>query len=521
MQISKSVLALYDFASKQEYIYRTSKIKEISGASELLAGMYTKFVKILKDSRITLAYKNKDETYCPFDFDTFPNVTVNQEVISVDGQVLYDGGGSLMVLYKDSEIYKKANQIISVMLLKKYPGLQMISSCVEVSGNFSNGQDSDVSRLYRENQKQKNRHPASDLTAVIPMTQIDPMTFMPVTRKFNQNEADNPYPNSEVSLSEDRYIKATAYKKEDFEQIESGLAAVIYIDGNSMGKKLQSLSSKDYNTGVRYLRFFSKEVQKNFVQAPLKAIIDTNKITCRKVIGGGDEITLICHAKDALKILKIYFDCLKDSESVIPEDCNNSFFSLVGSTDKNEKVAALKNSSCAGIAVIHAKAPFIVAYELAEAACENAKKIAHDAPGNYFDFYYCHAGVVMDFKILRKREQKMTGRPYAYYGSGNEKVLDISIFDKFTPILNLAGRSNVKTLGTAAQKGKTDFSFEVERVNAYLAAQLRKKENSDKEPKDYIIKADDLKIIYDMSEFYDLWFSKEEKKRGQKDEVDN
>lgn len=511
MQTSKPILALYDFASKQEYIYRTSKIKEISGASALLAGMFKNFIDVLGKNGLSVAYKNQDDTYCPFDYEAFPQVATDRGTILADGQVLYDGGGNLMILYKDEETYKKANRILSVKLLKEYPGLHLIAACVEAGENFSEGRDSDVSRLYRENQRQKNLHPAADLAAVTPMTQTDPMTFMPVTRKFSVNEIGNPYGNSEVSLSEDRYVKAKSYKKEDFEQIESGLAAVIYIDGNSMGKKLQSLSEQSYNAGVRYMRTFSQRVQESFVSRPLKEIIKTNEIVCRKVIGGGDEITLICCAEDALKIMKIYFDCLNNSESVIPGECNDSFYFLVEADSNDQKAAALKNTSCAGIAVIHAKSPFTVAYELAEAACENAKKKAHDVPGNYFDFYYCHAGAVTDFDTLRKREQNMTGRPYAYDASGDKNTPDIREFDRLKPILNLAGRANVKDLGTAAQKGETDFAFEVERVNAFLAQQLRKNENKDKKPEDYVISTDDLKVIYDMSEFYDLWFSPKEK----------
>lgn len=517
------VLALYDFASKQEYIYRTSRIKEISGASIILSGMYKEFVKLLNSKGIEIKYKDEKGKYCEFDYETFPYADNSQ----VDGQVLYDGGGNLMVLYKDEDTYKKANNIISVMLLKKYPGLYMISSYIKVdkNGNFSDGDNSDVRRLYREHTKQKNRSPAFDMTAVMPMTQIDPMTFMPVTHKFNKNDSESPYPHSEVSLSKDRYVKAIEYEREkskkdnekdeesEIEQIEEGLAAVIYIDGNTMGKKLQSLSSSSYNKGVENLRDFSEKVQNYYVDKPMNAITKDNKIKCRKVIGGGDEITLICHAEDALRVVQIYFDCLQNSESVITDEaCKDSFYKFVGANTEEEKKRALKNTSCAGITVIHAKSPFTVAYELAEAACETAKIKAHITPGNYFDFYYCHAGATTDFDTLRKREQHMTGRPYAYSDSENEA--SVKDFERLLPVLNLAGRANVKALGNAAQKGKTDFDFETERVNAYLAVQLNKKENTEKKLNSdaYIIKSEDMKLIYDMSEFFDIWF--DEKKRG-------
>lgn len=493
MQNSETqVLALYDFASKQEYIYKTPKIKEISGASELLAGMYETFIKELNKSGIAAAYKGDDNKYIPFDEAAFSS-SVH------DAQVLYDGGGNLMVLYKSEEIYKEANRLLSVMLLQYYPGMHMISSFVNKTANFSQGKRSDVSRLYSKNREDKNLRPAFDLTGVTPFTQLDPMTFLPVTRKFSEGEKDNPYP-TEISLSEDRYVKAAAYKRGKNDTfIDEGLAAVIYIDGNNMGKKLTSLASESYDEGVKNLRFFSEEVQKSFVTVPLKKIKEEN-IEFRKIIGGGDEITLICRAADALKVVHTYFDSLNASDCVIPRKCEESYFSLVGAKTKEEKDAARKNTSCAGIALIHAKSPFTVAYELAEAACENAKKKAHAVPGNYLDFYYCHAGATADFDTLRDAEQSMTARPYAYAGSGDENTVKLSELEDIAAVLQLAGRANVKALGTAAQKGPTDFAFEVERVNAYLSTKDKTKR----------ISVNDLRTIYDVAEFYDVWFDKED-----------
>ena len=58
-----------------------------------------------------------------------------------------------------------------------------------------------------------------------------------------------------------------------------------------------------------------------------------------------------------------------------------------------------------------------------------------------------------DFDSIRKREQSMTGRPYA--------VSDIcGILSEEAEVLRKAGRANVKSLGIAAQKGQTAFDIE-------------------------------------------------------------
>ena len=92
----QKVLALYDFASKQEFIYRTSKIREISGASAMLSGMYKKFNDILSENGSSTKIKyDLEETF------TVEGFVVNEDI---DAEVLYDGGGNLMVLYKNRSI---------------------------------------------------------------------------------------------------------------------------------------------------------------------------------------------------------------------------------------------------------------------------------------------------------------------------------------------------------------------------------------------------------------------------------
>ncbi len=200
------VLALYDFASKQEYIYRTSRIKEISGASMLLAGFYIKFPAVLENGGLRLKYEIESE----FRLETFGSG-------GFDGEVLYDGGGNLMVLWRSKETYQKANNLISVYLLTNAPGLTMIVSCVPFTGVFDNKEENgetvigDRTKLYEANAARKNRFPSFDMPSVLPFTQIDPDTFLPVTYKRGKNASNSVYPAKECSLSADRFAKASAY----------------------------------------------------------------------------------------------------------------------------------------------------------------------------------------------------------------------------------------------------------------------------------------------------------------------
>ena len=124
--------------------------------------------------------------------------------------------------------------------------------------------------------------------------------------------------------------------------------------------------------------------------------------------------------------------------------------------------------------------------------------------GNYLDFYYCHAGITTDFETLRNREQTVTARPYSYENAKTD-------FEKYAPLLQKAGRSNVKALGAAVQIGLAEYLFEAERVNSYLKGKETLK--TDKTSAE-----SEMKIIYDMSEFYDLWFGREDASDAKTDE---
>ena len=115
--------------------------------------------------------------------------------------------------------------------------------------------------------------------------------------------------------------------------------------------------STDYDSCINALRTFSVNTDSDFVDKPIKAIekLLSDKLAAgvryaryRRVIAGGDEITLICNARLVPEILDVYFRTL---------DSENS-----------------GNYACAGVAIFHSHAPFADVYEIAEQCCESGKE---------------------------------------------------------------------------------------------------------------------------------------------------
>lgn len=471
------VLALYDLRSKQEYIYRTNRIREISGGSALLSAVYGSFIETAEKKGIKFL-NGKEWQGKDFSMSTFA-------ASDCDAEVIYSGGGNLMVLYKDNEKYISANRIFSRMLLDETWTVAAIAACIEVSGDFIN----DRAKLYRQNALNKNTGNMSVPCSVLPFTQVDMRTYMPIVEK-------NKY--KQESLSRESVLKLKAYEALTKPKIElnsiylddlatekgkESLLAIIYIDGNNMGAKLmQALGDeRGYDSCINALRRFSEQTDHDFVDEPIKAIeamltkkqaAGINYAKYRKVIAGGDEITLICNARIVPDILDVYFITLNSEKS--------------------------GNFACAGVAIFHSHAPFADVYEIAEQCCESGKKQSrfYNSNANFIDFHYCRAGITNDMETVRDRQEKdLTSRPYRV--DGKYRGYSYPGFISLAKEVKVIGRANIKELAASVIKGDSYYRFETERINSRFKIHI--------EPKDEKTK----KMIFDIAQVYDLWFAGE------------
>ncbi|MBR1459818.1 MAG: hypothetical protein IJ595_10615, partial [Oscillospiraceae bacterium] len=285
---------------------------------------------------------------------------------------------------------------------------------------------------------------------------------------------------------------------DDLTDVDDSLLAVIYIDGNDMGNKIKACTEgkEQYPDCVEALRSFSLRTDEIFVKKPLEAIErclrqknenesdlikagNRKEHKYRKIIGGGDEITIICRAEDAADIVHAYFEELAKMQELAP---------------------GKPNASCAGIAIFHSHAPFADVYEIAEACCESGKKRTRESGStvSYIDFHYCHSGITNELDVLRETQEKdLTARPYSV-----EKFAE---FRKLIRILShpCIGRSNVKSLGEAIIQGEAAYLLELERLRARDTegdfTRLIDSAASDEEKK--VLKQQ----IYDASVIFDLW----------------
>lgn len=522
------ILAMYDIRGKQDYIYKSSKIKEIVGGSYIIRDCFDDclFPAAEKVSEKGIfSYRRNSQQDEPEEF-TPENFESRLEKGYV-GEVVYDGGGNFFVLYRDAEVYREVNRRFYRELLDKTYSLRVLTTCIgEI--NFDNyPQDRD--RLYAEHHRREQRESMINPVNTLPVVQTDYRTSLPLAELQHIGNRDE-----KVSYeSKKKYVKYEEMSRERTNreiQIqlegsdkldnlitkkgEESLLAVIYIDGNSMGAQVERCLNgvdKSYSACVKALRQFSEEIQTHYIDkriADVDALLEKRANGRRRfVVYAGDEVTFICNARNAYDVAREYLKRLAE-----------------------ESPQGAPRTSCAGIAVFHSHAPFREAYRIAEECCESGKKLMK-AEGitnaSLIDFHYCQGAFGTSLEEIRKEEEtENSSRPWfiKYYdGSGQaagreglikEKYISDDIVQKMKDMLNKAGRSNIKNLALSARKSAADFKSELERICAH---QLEKH-------LDFTLggQLDDemqRKLIYDMVIVYDLWFDEEKKRTAEKEDA--
>lgn len=502
----KRVLAIYDVRGKQEYIYRSGKIKEIVGASAIIRDVFKDYLyPAAKEVRDDILEKQEGEAiYCydssgkeAFSRDKFEERMNGDQYL---GEVVYDGGGNFLVLYRNKEICIAINKIFTRRLMEKTYTLKVL--CTIHEGPDFDHYQKDRENLYKKHQNNEARESVIYPVNSLPIVQVDPQTSRPLSETYQTIRVKGKKPEKLSIESLAKYKKYEKEKKDDerildeiiTEKGKESLLAVIYIDGNNMGQQVQDcLKGKEsYEECVTKLREFSANIQKNYVDDRIKAInkrlddkYEDEKKKRRTIVAAGDEMTIICNARDALDAVDAYF-------ADIPENC----------------------SSCAGIAIFHSHAPYADAYRLAEECCESGKdRMKQDKLSNacFMDFHYCQGGMGISLEHIREKELQggVFSRPWLLSSdeiknTNGKFYYTLELVKEMAKLLGKAGRKNVKSLLNAARYSKSDLELGLQRINAH------RKEALDFTLEGKLSPEQKRSLIYDIVLVYDLWFAGEE-----------
>lgn len=456
-------IAIYDVRGIQSYIFRTNAVKEIIGASEMVSNLimtglkYAIKKKGLSENEAIVDWKEQSE----FRFEKNNNIKL---------EVLYYGGGNLVVLYRDEELCKEISVSMSKYVMKNAYGLSLVYACV------------DKKEKYQENWKEL-KEKLSEIKAVTPFN--TPAGINPIVQydRLTGNPLSEIYDNKRVTL--EAYQKLKKYKEleenkdkkdnyiKEFDKMRTssgeGLIAIVHIDGNSVGMNIKEIiqNTTQYDKAVEKMRKISKNIREVFEEKAIKVVeqeipricklhnveIKENKLPFRPLIKAGDDITFVCNARIALDVVEEYIKVIK---------ANYMY---------DEK---FKFSACAGIAIIHSHYPFYKGYKIAEECCKSAKirakseGMVEGKAENFVDFEYCYSGKVRDLDESRKEdyttieEKNLLKRPYGIYEdnqdlNNEQKEFSLKTFKEELKMFNGISRNVAKLFRDTYYESETSI----------------------------------------------------------------
>lgn len=456
-----SVLAKYDVRGIQSYVFRTEKLKEIRAVQDLPEKII--FQAMLAAAGLDVASGTEEE-------------------LAAKGILVLDkAGGNAIVQFDSKECYQEISRKMARYIFEETYSLKLCYACVECSDDFM----ADYNALNQKLGALKSSMPEVTHMGAFPICMQDYRTGMPIAAK--KKLPDRKY----EFLTQESVLKRIHRKQASNDQFliddliqEKGVdskIAVIHIDGNNIGNRINQILSKASYANVKEV-FASIQVRDEFhavceemeqvvteYQARKKAEFekagkqyDETKPLIYAIIQAGDDITYITQADIALSFTKLFLQHVSGK------------YMLKESKDKQYLISA-----CAGIAFCHSHFPFIDAYELAENLCANAKSRAKEKQnrgedgyiGNWLDFEICGHIRDVDVNESRKRYAKIGGkelllRPYciSHPNCPAKAPFDFDAFEKNLKALTrkkktLLNRSRAKALRQAYTDGENAVTF--------------------------------------------------------------
>ena len=522
---------MFDVRGKQNFIFRTNRLKEIVGGSWIIRDVFCDYLyptaEMIGGGKGIYGIRKENGRYIDLELPPFSKEAFEQHISEgYIGEVVYNGGGNFLMLIRDEDTFRKLNYAFTKTVMEAIGTLRVLATCID-HVNFDDYMG-DRSRLYAKHRINEAQESVSAPWSCLPIVLVDRKTSMPIVRVQRENgeelelskESDakrRKYRDEimrirrEMELHPEKLNEADRYMALNGDELdrlvekkgEDSQLAVIYIDGNSMGAKVEAVTehAKTYGDCIRVLRDFSKEIQGTYVeqgiQNALENIRQEGKESYRVVIYAGDEINFIVKAKDAFGCADRYLEYLRTQSNA---------------------------SACAGIAVFHSHAPYASAYRIAEECCESGKqamKAAGITTASLIDFHLCQGAIDNSLEKIREKENgDICSRPWLIWADEAEAskaadIQNITEIRRLQKLFNQLGRTNVKGLAEAAKTGNDELGTELNRIWSHASSAVR---TENKETWQWLLKElDNTKrrsLVYDLSITYDLWFSKgEEEKR--------
>ena len=437
----------------------------------------------------------------------------DKELFNQKQNMVYSGGGHTVLEFAGREQAVRITEIVTKTIKRDYPGIDLFAKTIAYEEAKSPAEN--LKELIKALERKKSVRRAAFHQGSFGVEKIDTNTLNPILYHAEKEKQIPKIEAVDKNLSVPGYRQVFKFEELGGTKDESNFIAVVHIDGNAMGKRVEKLQQRDqhlpweaYKNNLSEFsvsvdadfkaayREMTEVIAKNIQNGNLDTLDRTdNNFPVRKIIMAGDDVCFVTEGRIGLECAAVFLNKL----------CN-----------KSNKADYEGYAACAGVAIVHQKYPFYKAYELAEMLCSNAKKygvpLSRDGFGSDVSMIDWHIefGEVKDTldelraEYLDADGNSMSGRPYIVQAP--RAVLEKGTDRDYGKVRSLiqklqneesCARGTIKELRNALKLGKdeTEHFILFHRIDELLKWEF----------------SDNYKMLFDAVELIDTFIMLEDK----------
>lgn len=146
----------------------------------------------------------------------------------------------------------------------------------------------------------------------------------------------------------------------DLDDLGEGYVAVVHIDANGVGARLQGGNIRSMRGFSQALAQATTAAARQSIEDAVSSVADTAEAPfgARPVVLGGDDFTIVCRGDESIRLAQVYLETFEKKTERLKKDLGGAGM-----------------HACAGIVMARSGWPFSDAYRLAEDLCAAAKSV--------------------------------------------------------------------------------------------------------------------------------------------------
>lgn len=418
--MSTYTLTLVDVRRIQPYLFTANELKQCLGGSVL--------VELATHDWIVEALPLKRNV----EMNGYAVEFSEQTIADRDAEAIFLGGGNAAILFQTRKLALDFARAYTRKVLTDAPGLDVAVAHTDFDwdkhGSLQEAWDElRIKAMPRQKEGRAVSQPRMGLsvTAECAFTGLPAVDEVPNLDDSERGvlvsaEAGAKHDFMTIDEAKKRIAKLMPLEKYDYpdkfdslggEKGRSSYIAVVHIDGNSIGKRIQKhCADQDNREMLKKMRKFSEAINEISEQAMGKTVawletkiekehiydqwytedgilLHDQKFPVRPIIYGGDDLTFVCEGRLGLALAKKFLDELKQ---ILLDDGQPVY-------------------ACAGVAIVSSSYPFSRAYHLAEELTRESKKTAHkydeyQSAVSLIHWHVSTSGLTRDWDDIKTRE---------------------------------------------------------------------------------------------------------------------